>query len=110
MRVLLDECVPRPLHPFLKSIDYCTVQQMGWRGKKNGELLALMKQEGIGILLTIDQNLRFQQNLQQAGIAVIVIKAKSNKTRHLLSAIPEVLATVAVIQAGSYVEIEARFP
>ena len=107
MRVLLDECVPRPLHPHLKSLDCCTVQQMGWRGKKNGELLALMKQEGFGILLTIDQNLRYQQNLQQAGIAVIVIKAKSNKTKHLLPAIPQVLAAIDLIQAGSYVEIDA---
>lgn len=107
MRVLLDECVPRPLHSYLQSIDSCTVQQMGWRGKKNGELLELMKQEGFGILLTIDQNLRYQQNLQQAGIAVIVIKAKSNKTKHLLPAIPQVLAAVSVIQPGSYLEIDA---
>ncbi len=107
MRVLLDECVPRPLHPYLKSTDCCTVQQMGWRGKKNGELLALMKQQGFDILLTIDQNLRYQQNLQQAGIAVIVIKAKSNKTKHLLPAIPQVLAALSVIQPGSFVEIDA---
>lgn len=107
MRVLLDECVPRPLHPYLKNLDCCTVQQKGWSGKKNGELLALMKQEGFGVLLTIDQNLRFQQNLQQAGIAIVVIKARSNKTKHLLSAIPQVLAAIELIQAGSYLEIDA---
>lgn len=107
MRVLLDECIPRPLHQYLKNIDCCTVQQMGWRGKRNGELLALMKHAGFGTLLTIDQNLRFQQNLSEAGIAVVIIKAKSNKTKHLVPAIPQVLVALSVIEPGSYVEIDA---
>jgi len=51
---------------------------MGWSGKKNGELLLLMSQEGFTILLTTDQNLRYQQNLQQAGVAVVVLVASSN--------------------------------
>jgi hypothetical protein len=51
---------------------------MGWSGKKNGELLLLMSQEGFTILLTTDQNLRYQQNLEQAGVAVVVVVASSN--------------------------------
>ena len=51
---------------------------MGWSGKKNGELLLLMSQEGFTILLATDQNLRYQQNLQQAGVAVVVLVASSN--------------------------------
>jgi hypothetical protein len=51
---------------------------MGWSGKKNGELLLLMSQEGFTILLTTDQNLRYQQNLEQAGVAVVVLVASSN--------------------------------
>jgi hypothetical protein len=37
-----------------------TVVEMGWSGNKNGELLRLMTQEGFTILLTTDQNLRYQ--------------------------------------------------
>jgi precorrin-2 methylase len=51
---------------------------MGWSGNKNGELLLLMSQEGFTILLATDQNLRYQQNLQQAGVAVVVLVASSN--------------------------------
>lgn len=73
MRILLDECVPRPLKRELTDYEMRTVVEMEWSGKKNGELLQLMSQEGFTILLTTDQNLRYQQNLQQAGVAVVVL-------------------------------------
>ncbi|WP_293142511.1 MULTISPECIES: hypothetical protein [unclassified Microcoleus] len=79
MRILLDECAPRPLKRELVDCDIRTVVEMGWSGKKNGELLRLMSQEGFTILLTTDQNLRYQQNLQQAGVAVVVLVASSNR-------------------------------
>jgi hypothetical protein len=54
MRILLDECVPRPLKRELKDYEVRTVVDMGWSGKKNGELLQLMKQQSFTILLTTD--------------------------------------------------------
>ena len=39
MRILLDECVPRRLRAELTGHDVHTVPEMGWSGKKNGELL-----------------------------------------------------------------------
>ena len=52
MRILLDECIPRPLKRELTDYAVRTVVEMGWSGKKNGELLELMSQEGFTILLT----------------------------------------------------------
>lgn len=68
--------------------------------KKNGELLRLMSQEGFTILLTTDQNLRCQQNLQQAGVAVIVLVASSNRLPDLVPLIPEVRNRLNVIALG----------
>ena len=67
-----------PLKRELADYEIRTVVEMGWSGNKNGELLRLMSQEGFTILLTTDQNLRYQQNLQQAGVAVVVLVASSN--------------------------------
>lgn len=39
MRILLDECVPKPLKRQLLNYQISTVVEMGWSGKKNGELL-----------------------------------------------------------------------
>jgi hypothetical protein len=78
---------------------------MGWSGKKNGELLQLMIQENFTILLTTDQNLRYQQNLQQVGVAVVVLVASSNRLPDLLPLIPSVRSVLATIAPGVVVEI-----
>jgi hypothetical protein len=84
MVILLDECVPRPFKRELGDYEIRTVVEIGWSGIKNGQLLQLMTQQGFTILLTTDQNLRYQQNLQQATVAVIVLVASSNRLADLL--------------------------
>lgn len=106
MRLLLDECVPRPLKGELTDFEVRTVVEMGWAGKKNGELLKLMMQESFTILLTADQNLRYQQNLQQAGVAVIVMVAPSNRLADLLPLIPSVCSALIRIASGEAIEVQ----
>ena len=105
MQILLDECVPRPLKREFSDYDVRTVVEMGWSGKKNGELLQLMAQAGITILLTADRNLRYQQNLQQAGVAVVVLIAPSNRLPDLVPLIPDVRNRLKTIAVGEVVEI-----
>ncbi|HYX14715.1 MAG TPA: DUF5615 family PIN-like protein [Nostoc sp.] len=105
MRILLDECVARPLKRELTDYEVRTVVEMGWSGKKNGELLQLIIQESFTIILTTDQNLRYQQNFQQAGVAVVVLVASSNRLPDLLPLIPSVRPVLATIAPGVVVEI-----
>jgi hypothetical protein len=105
MRILLDECVPRPLKRELTDYEVRTVVEMGWSGKKNGELLRLMTQESFTILLTTDQNLRYQQNLQQAGVAVVVLVAPSNRLPDLIPLIPDVRNVLHTIAPGEVIEV-----
>lgn len=105
MRILLDECVPRPLKRELSDYVIRTVVEMGWSGKKNGELLQLMVQEGFTILVTTDQNLRYQQNLQQAGVAVVVLVASSNRLTDLVTLIPSARNVLNTISPGEVIEV-----
>src|SRR5712692_9506041 len=105
MRILVDECVPRRLRRELPGHDVLTVPEMGWSGKKNGELLQLMIPENFAVFLTVDQNLRYQQNLRTAGIAVIVLVAASNRLPDLIPLMPTVLNALATIQKGDYLEV-----
>lgn len=105
MRILLDECVPRPLKRELADYEIRTVVEMGWSGKKNGELLRLMNQEGFTILLTTDQNLRYQQNLEQAGVAVAVLVAPSNRLSDLVPLLPDVRNVLSTIAPGEVIEV-----
>jgi hypothetical protein len=60
---------------------------MGWAGKKNGELLQLMGPHRFEVFLTVDQNLRYQQNLRAVGVAVIVLVAATNRMADLVALI-----------------------
>jgi PIN like domain len=104
MRILLDECAPRPLKRELADYEICTVVEMGWAGKKNGESLRLMNQEGFTILLTADQNLRYQQNLEQAGVAVVVLVSRSNRLPDLVPLIPDARSVLSTIHSGEVIE------
>ena len=105
MRILLDECVPRPLRRELPGHDVRTVPEMGWSGKKNGALLPLMMSHNFDVFLTTDQNLRYQQNLRAAGMAVVVLVARTNRFADLAPLMPQVRARLQNIQPGDLVEI-----
>jgi hypothetical protein len=105
MRILLDECVPRRLRGELPGHDVRTVAEMGWSGTKNGALLALMATQGFEILITVDQNLRHQQNLKAVGIGAIVSIAATNRLADLLPLMPSVQVALNSITLGDVVEI-----
>lgn len=105
MRILLDECVHKGVKRLLPGHDVSTVVQLGWAGKTNGELLASMLAEGIDVLLTVDRNLRYQQNIIAAGVAVIVLIAGGNRIKELAPLAPATLAALTTIKPGDVVEI-----
>ena len=107
MRILLDECVPRRLRRELPGHEVHTVPEMGWSGKKNGELLQLMAGQGMEVLLTVDQSILHQQNLKAAGIAVVILVAVSNRLGDLLPRMPSALTALDSIKSGDVVEITA---
>ena len=72
MKILLDECVDRRLASDFVGHEVSTVEQMGWKSKENGELLALAAKR-FDVFVTTDRNLSFQQNVGTLEIAVVVM-------------------------------------
>jgi hypothetical protein len=107
MRILLDECAPCRLRWELPGHDVRTVPEIGWSGKKNGELLALMATHGFEVLITVDQNLRHQQNLQTASFAVMVLIAATNRLIDLVPLMPSARVALGSIGPGDVVEVTA---
>jgi hypothetical protein len=100
VRVLLDEDLPRRLTRYLPDHYVPTVQQEGWAGLRNGDLLRHASVGGFDVLLTADQNLQFQQNLAETNLGVIVLVAQSNKLDDLLPLVPAVLSMVEDLRPG----------
>lgn len=104
MKVLLDENLPRKLAGRLIGHECRTVVACGWSGKKNGDLLALADPQ-FDVLLTLDKNLPYQQNLDTKRIAVLIVRAPSNRIQDLLPVMPECLAALETIQPQQVVRI-----
>jgi Protein of unknown function (DUF433) len=68
--------LPRKLARHLICRTCRTVVECGWPGKKNGELLGLADPR-FDVLLTLDKNLPYQQNLDAKRIAVLIVRAHS---------------------------------
>lgn len=104
MRVLLDECVTRYLKRDFAGHEVLTVAEAGFKGLKNGRLL----QAASGLydaLVTVDQNLQYQQNLHTFALAIVVLKARRSTYPMLKSLMPKVLETLAKIEPGEVVVV-----
>ena len=77
MQVLFDQGTPVPLRRYLTSHSVSTVFEKGWSAMQNGELLRAAEQEGFEILVTTDQNLKYQQNLANYHLAIAVLPTTS---------------------------------
>ena len=108
MKVLIDECAPSALARFLSQHGHeCrTVQEKGWSGKQNGELLQLAENE-FDVLVTLDTNLRYQQNLMRRKVAIVMIRALSNRLVDLGQHFPACALALARIKPGDFVDLGA---
>jgi len=109
MRILFDECLPAALTAVLTALGHeCeTVRRAGFGSKKNGELLSLAEGRW-DVLLTGDRNIKFQQNMASRRIAIVVLRARTNRLKDLLPLMPACAQTLLSIQPGSIAEVGPR--
>jgi predicted nuclease of predicted toxin-antitoxin system len=108
MKVLIDECAPKALKHSLaaRGHECLTVQEAGRAGKENGELLALAESK-FDVLVTLDTNLQYQQNLAGRKIAILVIRTKSNRPKYLSTYFPDCAKALETIKPGDIVHVGA---
>jgi hypothetical protein len=103
VKILLDEGVPDLIQSWLKSLTIATVQELGWRGIRNGHLLDLMAENGFELLITTDKNIPYQQNLAKRNLSAIIIP--SNRIRILKPLLPQIQTAIKTIKLGEAIEI-----
>ncbi len=107
MRILIDHCVDWRLKRAFPSHDVKSTQEMGWEVLQNGELLKAAG-PSFDVFLTVDRNIRNQQNLSMLPIAVVVLIAASNRTEDLQPLAPTVELSISSIKLGQLVEVSAN--
>jgi hypothetical protein len=104
VRVLFDTCVHRPLRQSLPGHHIKTAQEMGWDRLRNGDLIQ-MAEQGFDALITADQKLKYQQNLKNRKLGIIVLP--TNHLRIVILLAPKIALALSQISPGSLVEIQA---
>jgi len=102
LKVLLDEGVPEILRKRLPLFVVRSVQEVGWRGVRNGALLDLMTGQ-FTVLITTDKNLRFQQNLAKRQISAIALP--TNDIPSVLELLPQIEIALQTIAPGEFVQL-----
>ena len=99
MRVILDANLPVGLGPLLTGHSVESVHQRGWSDLDNGALLTAC-QAAFDVFVTLDQNLRYQQNLRGRPLAIVVVHARSNRIQDLEPLVPAILAALGTASPG----------
>ena len=98
MKILLDECVTKHLKPFLLGHEVYTVREMEWSGIKNGRLMALCSNNQFELLITIDKNLQYQQNLDKYPLSIVIFNSLTSKVEDLKEFIPSFIEMIYKFQ------------
>jgi len=102
VKILIDESLPRFTLQLVQGHEAYTVQYMGWTGIKNGALLR--RAEGqFDVFLTADKNLRYQQNLTERTLAIVVFP--SNKLSVVKQLAMSLQQTLAAATPGAIIEL-----
>jgi predicted nuclease of predicted toxin-antitoxin system len=104
-RVLVDECLPIQLHRWLSEFDVRTVAFMGWKGKRNSELLAAADRN-FEVLLTNDRFLAREHDLRRHEIGVVT----TNRLREVEGLVPDIAEALARVAPGETIEVPPAQP
>ena len=80
-----------------------TAYERGWSTLKNGEFIEAAESSGLEVLVTTDTNLKYQQNLTQRRIAIVVLTTTS--WPRIKAAVELVIQAVDSATPGSYTEV-----
>ena len=105
MKIILDESVPQKLRLSIEGRHtVVTTWYQGWSGLKNGALLNAAEEAGFELLITADQEMRYQQNLKGRKMALVVLS--TNNWDLVKAHIAGIMAAIAAATPGSYTEVE----
>jgi hypothetical protein len=103
VRILLDECLPRELADELIGHEVRTVQEQGWSGIENGELLRRAA-GSFAAFLTADKHIEKREQIP-GDLAVVTIRAPSNRIQSLRPLVQEILRVLIELKLGRFYRV-----
>jgi predicted nuclease of predicted toxin-antitoxin system len=105
MRLLLDENLNWRLKRSLVGHEVESVPLIGWAGVQNGALLKKAVESGFDVLITMDNNMPYQQDISRHPLAVIALRAKSNRLADTELLMPLVIQILPNLKKGTWIVV-----
>lgn len=102
MRILFDQGTPVPLRDHLIGHVVETAFELGWSTLENGDLLAAAE-NAFDLLITTDQNLRYQQNRAGKSLSILVLMTTS--WPRIQKSVPQIMTAIDGLSPGDLFEI-----
>jgi hypothetical protein len=103
VKILFDQGTPVPLRNLLPDHEIVTAFELGWQTLKNGDLLSTAEADGFAAIVTTDKNLRYQQNLTNRLLSIVVLMTTDWRLiRQHTDYVAKALGTLA---PGTYIEL-----
>ena len=98
--MLLDACVPERFARFVPGHEVTTVRAFfGTTDVDDGPVLDRITAM-FEAFVTVDKNLRFQQNLRGRPFRIVLLRTHSNAIEHLVPLVPQLLVAFEQMQPG----------
>ena len=104
MKVLFDASTRVRLYRFLRGHDVVRADELGWEGLENEDLLDAADRAGFDLLLTCDQNIRYQRHLTGRKLALLVLSSNHWPTLRRVAA--RIASAVDFVQSGQIVRVD----
>jgi hypothetical protein len=101
--------MPRKLRRELSGVSVRTVQEEGWAGFENGNLLRRAAAT-FDVLLTADQRMRYQQNVSQFDIGIVVIETFDTTLPNLRRLLPQIRTALDNVTPGTVTIVKPDSP
>lgn len=106
MKILIDECVDQKLRLLFAGHDCQTAAYAKLAGLKNGVLLTAAELAGFNLMITTDQEIPYQQNLERRRIAILILCAPTNRLADLKRLVPAALRAIDTVMPGQVLRID----
>ena len=78
------------------------------KGLANGQLLSSAEQAGFEVLITVDQNMPYQQTFTGRKISLVLLGVRTTNFENLFDLVPEVLSALEGIEPGEVLRVGIR--
>jgi predicted nuclease of predicted toxin-antitoxin system len=103
MRILLDNYVDHRFGRLLIGHESIHARKMGWAELENGDLIAAAEKAGFAVLVTGDKQMRYQQNLTDRKLSIIILNALFVDMPGFKPLVPRVLVAIENLSERSFI-------